>query len=121
MSPRRLSQVRALVVEDELIVALHIEQLLGTYGCQLRWRESTFEGALATVLRYTPDVCLLDVDLNGVKSYPIAEVLERLKVPFAFVAGSGDGALATPWQKHAILKKPFIFVDIRTILDKLLL
>jgi FixJ family two-component response regulator len=95
--------------------------LLGAYGCQLRWRESTFEGALATVLRYTPDVCLLDVDLNGVKSYPIAEVLERLQVPFAFVTGSGDGALATPWQKHAILKKPFVFADMRTILDKLLL
>jgi CheY-like chemotaxis protein len=121
MSPRRLSQVRALVVEDELIVARQIEQLLGAYGCQLRWRESTFEGALATVLRYTPDVCLLDVDLNGVKSYPIAEVLERLRVPFAFVTGPGDGEFVTPWQKHAALKKPVVLADMSTLLDMLLL
>jgi CheY-like chemotaxis protein len=117
MSPRRLSQVRALVVEDELIVARHVEQLLGAYGCQLRWRESTFEGALATVLRYTPDVCLLDVDLNGVKSYPIAEVLERLRVPFVFVTGPGEGELVTPWQKHAVLKKPLVLADMSTLLD----
>jgi CheY-like chemotaxis protein len=117
---RKKSQVRVLVVEDEFIIALQIQEYVRDYGCQLTWRESTLEGARATVLRYTPDLCLLDTNLEGEQNFEIAGLLKQLKVPFAFITDVKKDAVPDEWKNYLILKKPFIYADISRILDSLL-
>jgi hypothetical protein len=42
------------------------------------------------------DIAILDVNLNGQKTFPIAEALSRRGMPFVFATGYGAGGLSAP-------------------------
>jgi CheY-like chemotaxis protein len=80
-----------LVVEDEALIAMDLELLLGQHG----WRVLGPAGTVAWALRLLeggerPDVALLDVNLRGEMVTPVAERLRALGVPFV-VASAYDG------------------------------
>ena len=81
-----------LVVEDEALLAMDLELLLGRHG----WRVLGPAATVAQALRLledgeAPDVALLDVNLRGEAATPVAERLRALGVPFV-VASAYDGA-----------------------------
>ena len=82
-----------LVVEDEALIAMHLEWLLGRHG----WRVLGPVATVAQALRLldgggeVPDVALLDVDLRGAAATPVAARLRSLGVPVV-VASACDGA-----------------------------
>jgi DNA-binding response OmpR family regulator len=80
------------VVEDEALLAMDLELLLGRHG----WRVLGPAATVAQALRLledgeAPDVALLDVNLRGEAATPVAERLRALGVPFV-VASAYDGA-----------------------------
>jgi hypothetical protein len=50
---------------------------------------------------------MLDVNLNGTKSYPVADALAARGVPFLFSTGYSDHAMKEPYRNRPVLKKPF--------------
>jgi hypothetical protein len=52
-------------------------------------------------------VALLDVNLNGKQTFPIAELLAGRGVRFIFATGYGEGILPQSLQSGPILQKPF--------------
>jgi len=52
-------------------------------------------------------VALLDVNLNGKQTFPIAELLAGRGVRFIFATGYGEGILPQSLQSGSILQKPF--------------
>jgi DNA-binding response OmpR family regulator len=82
-----------LVVEDEALIALDLELLLGRHG----WRVLGPAATVAQALRLlegggeVPAVALLDANLRGEPATPVAERLRALRVPFV-VASAYDGA-----------------------------
>ena len=66
------------------------------------------------------DVAILDVNLSGEKTFPIAEALAERGVPFVFSTGSGAGGLPAPLQKTPILQKPFQMRDLERALSAVL-
>ena len=64
--------------------------------------------ALALIDQQTPDFALLDVSLIREKSFAVAERLEALKIPFAFVTGYGaDARLPAAFACKPRLPKPY--------------
>jgi PleD family two-component response regulator len=61
----RLQGVRVLVVEDELVIALELEDLLSQLGCIPLTSAPTIQKALQALSDERPDVVVLDVDLLG--------------------------------------------------------
>lgn len=91
---------RALLVEDNLIIALDAQEMLLRMGATGVDTASSIGDALAILDRQPPDFALLDVNLTGETSFPIAERLKAKNVPFVFATGYGDD-----------LKFPDEFVD----------
>jgi len=84
MSPEtaRFNGLRALVVEDETIIALLVEDMLKELGFNEVVKASSVPQAIAALETAPPDIVILDVNLAGVQAYPVAE---RLQSPDAFM------------------------------------
>ena len=63
------------------------------------------------------DVGVLDINLNGRLSYPVAEQLESDHVPFVFATGYGLRGVPERWRQHPILQKPFAATSLQSALD----
>ena len=71
-----LSGLRVLVVEDEMMVSMLLEDMLSDLGCSTVGPAARMEPALRLVEAAGFDVAILDVNLNGDETYPIADALE---------------------------------------------
>jgi CheY-like chemotaxis protein len=109
----RLDGLRVLIVEDELLVAMELEDLLGRLGCRVVEAAPTIGRALRAVARQQADVAVLDVNLHGERVTPVAEALREQGVPYVLVTSYGrdrlpEGALqevpclAKPVDRHKI-------------------
>src|ERR1700736_1248780 len=72
---KSLSGRRVLVVEDEMLILMIIEDMLADLGCESVTAAATVDQALALMDARVFDAAMLDVNLNGRKSYPVADAL----------------------------------------------
>ena len=116
MTQSELSGRRVLVVEDESRIAMLIGDVLEDLGCEVVALASRVDEALEKVASLDFEVALLDVNLNGEPSYPVADELAARGMPF--VLATGYGAARIPAQlKHApVLQKPFLRADLERAL-----
>jgi DNA-binding response OmpR family regulator len=82
-----LAGCSVLLVEDEYLIALDAEQMLRDMGVREVEIVSTFENAQNRTQAGTFDVAVLDVNINGQLSFPIAEILKARGIPFVFATG----------------------------------
>lgn len=83
---------RVLVVEDDVLVALGIAQILTDLKYEVLGPVHSVEEALALLGRRRPDAALVDINLGGVLSTQVARRLSRMGVRFAYCTGYGDSA-----------------------------
>lgn len=107
MTERRLAGKRVLVVEDEALLAMELRDLLEEHGAEVVGPAATLERGLALAHGGDVDLALLDLNLNGERSNPIAEALDRRGVPVAFITGNTRLELPSTHQGGTIVHKPF--------------
>jgi CheY-like chemotaxis protein len=96
-----------LVVEDDPIIAMDLEDTILGFGVKTVRVAANVSRALAHIAERAPDFALLDIGLMQEKSFAVAERLEALGIPFAFVSGySADAALPAAFAKKPRLPKP---------------
>jgi CheY-like chemotaxis protein len=98
---------KILVVEDEMMVAMLIEDMLGDLGCETVGPVGRLEEALSMAEQCSVDAAVLDVNLNGRETYPVAEALQRRGIPFIFATGYGAAGLSQRFRDAPTLQKPF--------------
>jgi DNA-binding response OmpR family regulator len=98
---------RVLVVEDEMLIALCIEQCLAEQGHEVVGPVARRDEALRLAATPTFDFALLDIDLAGEPVYPVAATLTRASIPFVFLSGHGARGLRPEWKHAPMLEKPF--------------
>lgn len=81
---------RVLVVEDEVLVAMELESVLKAEGCVVVGPAPTNARALELIEQMCIDACVLDLDLCGEPSAPVARALAARSVPFALVTGYSE-------------------------------
>jgi CheY-like chemotaxis protein len=113
MSQTDLSGLRVLIVEDEPLIAMHIEDTLNDLGCVTVSIASNLADALRTVGIQNFDAALLDVNLHGASSLPVAELLLRQKKPFVFSTGYGISGVPEHFRSIPMLQKPFRESELR--------
>jgi CheY-like chemotaxis protein len=116
MAERRL---RVLVVEDEMLVAMNIEDMLLDLGHEVAGLASRLEPALSLAAEGEFDIAMLDVNLAGQPSFPVADVLIRRGIPFLFATGYGAKGIAEPYRDRLVLQKPFRARDLGEALGQL--
>lgn len=103
-----LSGRRVLVVEDEMLIVMMIEDMLSDLGCESVITAASVDSALGTLEAHAFDVAMLDSNLNGKSSDPIAEALVIRGVPFFFATGQKSGGLTSRgYPERPVLQKPF--------------
>jgi CheY-like chemotaxis protein len=97
-----------LVVEDDPIIALDFEDTILGFGVETVRTAASVAKALELIALRPPEFALLDVGLIREKSFAVAERLEALKIPFAFVTGYGaDATLPAVFANKPRLPKPY--------------
>ena len=114
--PLRLIAPRVLVVEDEMAVAMLIEDMVA----ELDYEIAAIVPRLEEAMRYrdagTFDLAILDVHLNGKTVFPFAAELEEREIPFLFVTAYGPRGIPQEYRHHHVLQKPFGPVELRRAL-----
>jgi CheY-like chemotaxis protein len=111
---------RVLVVEDEMLVMMAIEDMLADLGCTSVTAAATVDKALALIEAEEFDLAILDVNLDGQRSYPVAEALTRHGIPFAFSTGYGGHGAAEGHGNNSVLSKPYDHAQLAKVLTTLL-
>ncbi len=105
-----------LVVEDEAVVAIDLELALEEMGHRVTGAGRLSE-ALEAAQAQVFDLAILDVNLNGEVSYPIAEVLAAKGVPFVFLTGYGSEGLDQQWRASPVFQKPMQRAELTSLLS----
>lgn len=82
-----LSGLSVLVVEDVFMLAQDLADQLTSAGCTVVGPAPTVQQALDQIDGIALDGAVLDVNLRGERSFPLAEHLARDGVPFIFLTG----------------------------------
>ena len=120
MDDQLLMGKRVLVIEDEMLVLMAIEDMLGDLGCTSITAAGNIGKALELIETGSFDLATLDLNLNGMRSYPVAEALNDRAVPFVFSTGYGEYGVEEAYDRYPVLNKPFDCSQLTRILTALL-
>jgi CheY-like chemotaxis protein len=111
---------RVLVIEDEMMVAMLLKDLLAYLGFTVVGSAARVEHALTLIeAAGALDAAVLDINLNGQMSYPVADALVARKVPFLFATGYGRDSVTNGYRSFPMLQKPFRLLELFDALTKL--
>ncbi len=113
-------RLRILLVEDEMLVAMNIEDMLLDLGHEVAGLASRLTPALALARESRFDAAMLDVNLAGEASFPVADLLAERGIPFLFATGYGSVGHDANWRGAPTLKKPFETRDLQRALEEVI-
>lgn len=98
--------VQVLVVEDDVLIALDLAMMIEEEGHEVVGPFHDAPSAVRACESLLPDFALLDYNLAGHSSEPVADCLLRHNVRFAFLTGHGPRHLPPRFQEVPVLQKP---------------
>lgn len=112
--------LKVLVVEDEMMIAMMIEDILAELGHEVAGVAMRLPQALELAKGVDADVAILDINLDGRKSFPAAQLLRDRGIKIIFASGYGSPGLEAPFTNEVIIKKPFETSDVRTAIQRVI-
>jgi DNA-binding response OmpR family regulator len=115
------SKPSVFLLEDDPIMLLELRRDLEELGWRVDHIATSIDKAKKLALSANIDLAILDINVEGAPSYPVAEVLQRKGIPLIFITGFIGERIRTGFPDAAILSKPFSFVDLQHTIDHALL
>jgi CheY-like chemotaxis protein len=115
-----LAGLRILLVEDEAIIAMTAEDMLEELGCTVTATASSLDEALAAAENTAFDIALLDINLNGAASLPVAARLRAAGRPFVFTTGYGAAGSGAEFADVPLVTKPYQLSDLEAAIARAL-
>jgi CheY-like chemotaxis protein len=118
----RYSRLRALIVEDEALVAEELSERLTRLGFSVIGTADSADQGIAIATRERPDLILMDIRLRGKKDGLQAadEIRRRLDTSIVYVSALSDAATverAKRTEHDGFLLKPFQRTDLQSTID----
>ncbi len=109
-----------LIVEDEPLIAMMLEDFLEALDRGLAGSADSVSTALELIELGGIDAAILDVNLRGgEQSWPIADRLAELGIPFVIATGGAGDSIAEAHRDRPILSKPFTMSSVEAVLNTL--
>ena len=102
-----------------MLVAMNIEDMLLDLGHEMAALASRLEAGLTLAREGEFDAAMLDVNLAGERSFPIADLLRARGIPFLFATGYGLRGIDEAYRASPVLQKPFREQDLAAALEAL--
>ena len=110
----------ALIVEDNLIIAMAAEVILLDLGAHHVDTAASVDQALRSIERTRPSFALLDLNLGNESSIKVAQKLKEIGVPFIFATGYGERApIPEQLASAPVVQKPYTLEVVENALGKL--
>lgn len=119
-APATPASRRVLVVEDEIMIRMLLEDMLGDLGYTVAAAAGRIAEAMPLARDAEFDVAILDINLNGETVYPIADILTARGLPFVFSTGYGERGLPENYRNRPTLQKPFQLEGLKSTLTELM-
>jgi len=101
------ARFRVLVVEDEALIGMEIEDAVAGLGHEVVGPVAGLNEALELATNAALGFAIIDINIRGGHSYPVAEILLKRGLPLLLLTGYGKQALPERLHKEAHLLKPF--------------
>ncbi|MRX51339.1 response regulator [Paracoccus sp. S-4012] len=106
-----------LLVEDDFVIALDQAASLAEAGARVVGPAPTLAAALKLVAEAERlDGAILDVNLRGELSYPVADALRARSVPFVFLTGYDRSTISASYPNVPVCEKPFNLTRIAEVM-----
>jgi DNA-binding NtrC family response regulator len=119
VEPAAGSPAHILVLEDEMVLAMHLEDLIHDIPGASATLASRIEEALVAAESGAFDAAILDVNLGGRHSFPVADLLKARGIPYAFVTGYGNRLIPPEHAQAHIVEKPFTADQIAGVIARM--
>jgi two-component SAPR family response regulator len=94
-----------LLVEDEWLIAVSVQNVLEETGMSVVGPVPNVDAALALLEKEKIDAAILNVRLGERFSFPVAQRLIEMSIPFIFL--TSESMIPSPFDEHPRLSKPF--------------
>ena len=101
-----VAKPRVLLVEDEVLISIHVAQLLDEIGCEMIGPLADIPAAVQAAETGVIDAAILNLVIGGLDAYAVAEVLAARNIPFAFASGVPETSIGDAWKGRPFLSKP---------------
>lgn len=109
--------LRILIVEDEILVAMNLEDMLGEIGHSVIAIATRITQASAMATSSEIDLAILDLNLAGSLTFPVAEILRQREIPFMFATGYGSQGMTEKYRNEVVLVKPHGIHELQSAID----
>ncbi|MEZ6012700.1 MAG: response regulator [Hyphomonas sp.] len=101
-----------LLVEDEFLIAMDLQMQIEAAGYKVKGPAASVEAGMS-ILDDGPVCCaILDMNIRGSTSFPIAERLAEEGTPFIFLSGNDAYRLMDQFAGHTVLTKPINYPEL---------
>jgi DNA-binding NtrC family response regulator len=104
-----------LVVEDEMVLAMMLQDYLVDAGARVVGPAMTVKRAMELIESEDVDVALLDVNLRGERSEQVGLVLKAKRIPYVYATGYGTADEARHSDAPTV-RKPYRLKEIEAAL-----
>ncbi|OAN58887.1 hypothetical protein A7X12_03900 [Sphingomonas sp. TDK1] len=101
-----------------MTIAFLIEDMLEELGHEVVEVAMRLSDALEAARRVEADLAILDVNLDGHRSFPVADILQERAIPYAFATGYGVLGLEGAYRDRPVLAKPFLREHLAALIVK---
>nr|WP_295664088.1 response regulator [Polymorphobacter sp.] len=110
---------RVLIVEDEILIAMVLEDVLEMLGHTVVGSPSTYAEAESAIAAGGFDLAILDVNLGNDPVFPLADKLRCAGTAIIFATGSHPDSLPVQFAGVPVLEKPYAVQAVETALGEL--
>ncbi len=116
------AEPRALIVEDEALVAEELRERLSRLGFSVIAAVDSGEEGVAIATRERPDLVLMDIRLKGEKDglQAAKEIREQIDVPIVYLTAHSDRLTVDRAKKtdhDGFILKPFLRRELQTTIE----
>ena len=96
-----------------MLVSMLVEDILIDFGCTVVGTAARLKDAVEMARTCEIDVALLDINLGGNRSFPVADILAERGVPFVFASGyAGNDEVFMHFPEVRVVAKPYSGSDL---------
>ncbi|KTC59448.1 MULTISPECIES: response regulator [Pseudomonas syringae group] len=119
-SDDQTSLPKVLLVEDETMLAMLMEMMLEDLGFATAYHASSLGEGIEYARNGDYDLAILDINIIGGNSFPIAAAIAHRGIPFMFCSGYGRLGIPEVWVDRRCVAKPFSAEQLNKALGELL-
>jgi CheY-like chemotaxis protein len=102
-----LTTIRVLLVEDEVMIGMMVADMVEELGHAVAAEAGDVGSAAELAQTGLFDLVILDVNLNGKMSFPVADIIIRRRIPLIFKSGYALDSIPAAFGSTPKLQKPF--------------